>query len=366
MSTYELIESQGHEQVTYFYDKTSGLRAIIAIHDTTLGPALGGCRMWSYASDQDALVDVLRLSKGMTYKAAAAGLKLGGGKAVIIGDPKKQKSEMLFRAFGKCVNALNGRYITAEDVGTDVNDMEFIRMETPYVTGVEPIHGGSGDPSPFTAYGVLEGMKAAVEFRLNKTTLKGVRVAIQGLGHVGFHLARYLLKEGAYVIATDIDAETCARAKAELGVHEIVKPDEIFSVDCDVFAPCALGAIINDETVEKLKCKLVAGAANNQLKEQRHGDVLARRNILYTPDYVINAGGLINVYVELESYSKERAMRICRGIFYNCKKVFDIASREGITTYLAADRMVEERLQNMMNLKTHFNNYNRADFDRRK
>lgn len=362
---YKLPAFQGHEQVTFFHDKYSGLRAIVAIHDTTLGPALGGTRMWPYASDEEALVDVLRLSEGMTYKAAAAGLKLGGGKAVIIGDPKKDKSEVLFRAFGKCVHTLGGRYITAEDVGTDVNDMEFIRMETSYVTGVEQSHGGSGNPAPFTAYGVFQGLRASVEVGFQKKTCEGLTVAVQGLGNVGWELCKLLLEDGATVVATDIDADRCERAKKELGVHEVVTPNEIYSVDCDIFSPCALGAVINDDTIEKLKCKVVAGAANNQLKEDRHGRILFQKNILYVPDYVINAGGLINVYVELEGYSRERARRYCRQIFYNCKRVFDISQKENVPTYMAADRLVEERIESITKLHPRFNVYPREEFDKR-
>lgn len=366
MEIFERVKGYGHEQVVFFQDKTSGLKAIVAIHDTTLGPALGGCRMWSYASDEEALIDVLRLSQGMTYKAAAAGLKLGGGKAVIIGDPKKDKSEILFRAFGKCVNTLNGRYITAEDVGTDVNDMEFIYMETPYVTGVDQALGGSGDPAPFTAYGVLQGMKASIEAKLRTSSFAGVKVAVQGLGHVGWHLTKLLRDEGATIIATDIDPEICAKAKKELGVAEIVDPNEIYDVTADVFAPCALGAIINDQTVERLKVKVVSGAANNQLKEDRHGEILARRKILYMPDYVINAGGLINVYVELEGYSRDRAIRLCRNIYYNCKTVYEISEKEGMPTYRAADRMVEKRIESISRIKPHFNTFPRGDFDKRR
>lgn len=365
MNYYELIKTDKHEQVTFFHDKESGLKAIIAIHDTTLGPALGGARMWSYASDEEALIDALRLSKGMTYKAAAAGLKLGGGKAVIIGDSKKDKSEILFRAFGKCVNTLNGRYITAEDVGTDVNDMEFIRMETRHVTGVDKSRGGSGDPSPFTAYGVLQGTKAAVEFKMKKNSLDGLTVAIQGLGHVGWHLAKLLIDEGANVVATDIDFELCKRAKEELGLKDIIDPNEIYDVPCDIFAPCALGAIINDETVDRLKCQIVAGSANNQLKEDRHGELLTKRGILYSPDFYISAGGLMNVYTELEGYSRERALRICRGIYYNCKRLFEISERENISSRLAGERMVEQRIEEVSKLRSRFNHFPRKAFDRR-
>ncbi|HVO30076.1 MAG TPA: Glu/Leu/Phe/Val dehydrogenase, partial [bacterium] len=317
MEVFGNLEKHGHEQLALFTNKDVGLKAIVAIHNTTLGPALGGCRMWTYANDLDAIEDCLRLSRGMTYKAAAAGLNLGGGKAVIVGDAKKMKSEGMFRAFGRFVESLNGRYITAEDVGTDVNDMEYVYMETRYVTGVAPAHGGSGDPSPVTAYGVLQGIKACVYQTTQDESLKGKTVAIQGLGSVGSNLMKYLLDEGAKVIATDIDRERCEKmAKEHKGV-EIVQPDAIFTVNADIFAPCAMGAILNDDTIPKLKFKIVAGGANNQLKEDRHGTELKKKGILYAPDYVINAGGLINVYNELEGYNRERALRMTRGIFYN-------------------------------------------------
>ncbi|HEX4924704.1 MAG TPA: Glu/Leu/Phe/Val dehydrogenase dimerization domain-containing protein, partial [Bdellovibrionales bacterium] len=261
MSTFDVIQKYGeHEEVIFCYNKSVGLKAIIAIHNTALGPALGGTRMWNYKSDDEALVDVLRLSRGMTYKAAAAGLNLGGGKAVIIGDPKTQKSEGLFRAFGQFVNSLNGRYITAEDVGTSVKDMENVLMETPWVTGTSSNLGGSGDPSPFTAQGTLMGIKASAKVKLGQDSLKGVRVAVQGLGHVGAHLVNLLVREQADVTIADIDAE---KAKTLVKAHGVksVAPDEVLFTECDILAPCALGAIINDQTISKLRCKIVAGAA---------------------------------------------------------------------------------------------------------
>jgi leucine dehydrogenase len=349
MSTFKAMQEFDHEQVSFCYDKSAGLKAIIAIHDTTLGPGLGGARMWNYASEEEALVDVLRLSRGMTYKAAAAGLNLGGGKAVIIADPKRDKSEALFRAFGRFVEGLSGRYITAEDVGTSVADMEFVLMETKYVTGIAPAHGGSGDPSPVTAYGVYKGMKACVEKKLGRNNLDGLRIAIQGLGSVGFNLIPYLKEEFATLIGCDIDADKCARA-AEQGV-EVVDPEAIYDVDCDIFAPCALGAILNDNTLPRLKCQIVAGGANNQLAEERHGDELKKLGVLYAPDYVINAGGLINVYVEMEGYVRERALRMAEIIYTNLLKIFDIAKREDIPTYIAADRMAEERIRTIGRLK---------------
>jgi leucine dehydrogenase len=305
--------------------------------------------MWPYASFDEALTDVLRLSRGMTYKAAAAGVHLGGGKAVILGDPKKDKTEALLRAFGSYVESLNGLYITAEDVGTSTDDMDVIATETAFVTGVSPENGGSGDPSPVTAFGTLQGMRAAAEERFGEPSLKGKAVAIQGLGNVGFHLASYLRKDGAKVFGCDIDADRIARA-AELGV-EIVPPDQIFDVACDVFAPCALGAILNDTTIPRLRCQVVAGAANNQLAvEARDGEALAARGILYAPDFVGNAGGLINVYNELIGYNQERAMRGARGIYGSMGRVFAIARREQIRTYVAADRMAEERIAHVRGL----------------
>lgn len=345
MMTFELIEKYGdHEQVVFCTDKNVGLKAIIAIHNTTLGPALGGTRMWNYKNEEEALVDVLRLSKGMTYKAAAAGLNLGGGKAVIIGDSKTQKTEALFRAFGQYVNSLNGKYITAEDVGTGVNDMEHVFMETQWVTGIPKDFGGSGDPSPYTAHGVLMGIKAAAHEKFGTDSLKGMRIAVQGLGNVGSHLVKYLVEEGAKVIVSDIDQ---ARVKFHHDAYkvEIVAPDQILGVECEIQAPCALGAIVNDQTIGKFKCKVISGGANNQLAEARHGDQLRELGILYAPDYVVNAGGLMNVFVELEGYSPERAFDKTRKVYDNVKKVIEIAKRDNIGTHTAADRMAEERIK---------------------
>ncbi len=353
MGPFEIISQHGeHEQVVFCHEKNVGLKAIIAIHNTALGPALGGTRMWNYKNEEDALVDVLRLSKGMTYKASAAGLNLGGGKAVIIGDSKTQKTEALFRAFGQFVNSLNGKYITAEDVGTSVHDMEHIFMETPWVTGIPKDFGGSGDPSPYTAHGVLMGIKAAAGEKLNSVALKGMRIAVQGLGNVGSHLVQYLVEEGAHVIVADIDQARVKMHHDKFGV-EVVSPDEILFVDCDIQAPCAMGAIINDQTILKLKCKAIAGGANNQLAEPRHGDHLRELGILYAPDYVVNAGGLMNVFVELEGYSPERAFEKTKRVFDNVKKVFEISKRDQIGTHTAADRLAEERIKTIGYLKQH-------------
>jgi leucine dehydrogenase len=361
MFSFNIIEEHGgHEEVVLCTNKDVGLKAIIAIHNTSLGPALGGTRMWTYKNDEDALVDVLRLSKGMTYKAAAAGLNLGGGKAVIIGDPKKDKSEGLFRAFGRFIESLNGRYFTAEDVGTDVNDMEYINMETKYVTGIDPRHGGSGDPSPFTAHGVLMGIKACVKERYNSESLKGMRVAIQGTGSVGRHLVELLHREKAEITIADTDKERVDKLSEQFGC-KVVAPEAIYDVEAEIFSPCALGAIINDDTLPRLKFQIIAGGANNQLKEHRHGDILREKNILYAPDYVINAGGLMNVYVELEGYSRERALNMTRGIYYNLRKVFSLAKSENCPTNKAADRVAEERIEKIAGIKrTHLGRSNRA------
>lgn len=351
MSTFELLSKHGdHEQVVFCQDKSVGLKAIIAIHNTALGPALGGTRMWNYASEEAALTDVLRLSKGMTYKAAAAGLNLGGGKAVIIGDAKTQKTEGLFRAFGQFVNSLNGRYITAEDVGTGVTDMEHIFMETPWVTGIPKDFGGSGDPSPYTAHGVLMGIKATAKEKLGTDDLKGVRVNVQGLGNVGTNLVRYLIENKAQVVVSDIDAE---KVKWHVDTYKVqaLAPEQILFAECDILAPCALGAVVNDQSISKLRCKAVAGGANNVLAEARHGDQLRELGILYAPDYVVNAGGLMNVFVELEGYSPERSFEKTRKVYDNVMKVFEIAKRDGIGTHLAADRLAEERINTIGNLK---------------
>ena len=351
MATFELISKHGeHEEVIFCHDKNVGLKAIIAIHNTALGPALGGTRMWNYKNEEEALVDVLRLSKGMTYKASAAGLNLGGGKAVIIGDPKTQKSEGLFRAFGQFVNSLNGKYITAEDVGTSVQDMEYIYMETPFVTGIPKDFGGSGDPSPYMAHGVLMGIKAAAKEKFGADSLKGLRIAVQGMGNVGSNLVKFLTEEGAETIIADIDQARTAKIATQFG-SKAVSPDEILFQECDILAPCALGAIVNDQTISKLKTKVIAGGANNVLAEGRHGDQLKEMGILYAPDYVINAGGLMNVFVELEGYTPDRAFEKTKRIYDNMLKVFEIAKRDNISTHIAADRLAEERIKTVGRLR---------------
>ncbi len=341
---FDLFRQFDHEQIVFCSDKTSGLKAIIGVHNTTLGPALGGARMWTYASDYDALNDVLRLSRGMTYKAAAAGLNLGGGKAVIIGDPRTQKSEALFRAFGRYVESLGGRYITAEDVGTSVQEMVYILSETKYVTGIPFELGGSGDPSPVTAYGTFVGIKACANVRFGTDSLQGKKVAIQGAGHVASTLAKHLTEAGAKVFITDIYADKAQEVAKNTGAT-VVNPGDIYTIDCDIFTPAALGAGINDDTIPQLKCSIIAGPANNQLAdEEKHSKELAKRGIMYAPDYVINAGGLINVASELEGYSQSRALKQAENIYNTLQKILQRSSELGVTTIEAANHIVEERL----------------------
>ncbi len=356
MNTFELIEKHGddHEQVVFCRNKESGLRAIIAIHNTALGPALGGTRMWNYKSEEDALIDVLRLSKGMTYKAAVAGLNLGGGKAVIIGDSKTQKTEEMFRAFGAYVNSLNGQYITAEDVGTTVKDMEYLFMETPYVTGIPAAFGGSGDPSPYTAHGVFMAIKASVKEKFGSDEVAGLRVNVQGLGNVGRHLVEFLVQAGARVGIADIDADKVKGLTARMPELHVLGAEEIITSECDVFAPCALGAVINDQTIGRLKCKIVCGGANNQLAEARHGDALRELGILYAPDFVANAGGLMNVFVELEGYSSDRAFDKTKQVYENMLRVFKMAKDEDVATHVAANRVAEHRLNKIGALRKHY------------
>jgi leucine dehydrogenase len=352
MNLFETIHTTEHEQVVFCHNKEAGLKGIIAIHNTTLGPALGGLRMWPYATEQDALEDVLRLSRGMTYKAAVAGLNLGGGKSVLIGDPRKDKSEALFRAFGRFIDSMNGRYITAEDVGIDVNDMEYVFQETDNCVGVHQVHGGSGDPSPFTAFGTLQGIRASLTHKFNDEEIGKYSYAIQGVGHVGLELVKLLRNEGAKVFVTDINEES-VQAAVDLGC-EAVGLDDIYDVDADVFCPTALGAIVNEQTIPRFKFKIVCGAANNQLATEECGDELENRGILYAPDYAVNAGGLMNVSIEFEGYNRERAKRMMRTIYYNVSKIFQIAERDGIPSWKAADRMAEERIATIGKLKLPF------------
>ncbi|MBW8348058.1 branched-chain amino acid dehydrogenase [Bacillus sp. IITD106] len=353
MKIFEYMVKYDYEQLLFCQDAQSGLKAIIAIHDTSLGPALGGTRMWTYENEEAAIEDALRLARGMTYKNAAAGLNLGGGKTVIIGDPKKDKNEEMFRAFGRFIQGLNGRYITAEDVGTTVQDMDIIHEETNFVTGISPAFGSSGNPSPVTAYGCYVGMKAAAKEAFGSDSLEGKTVAVQGVGNVAFELCRYLHEEGASLIVTDINKDAVNRA-VEAFQAKAVEPNDIYSVEADVFSPCALGAVINDETIPQLKVKVIAGSANNQLKDTKHGDKIHEMGIVYAPDYVINAGGVINVADELYGYNKERALKKVETIYNNVAKVIEISKRDSIPTYVAADRMAEERIEKMRSSRSQF------------
>lgn len=343
---FTTMREMEHEQLVFCTDKETGLKAIVAIHNTTLGPALGGTRFWNYQNEDEAIIDVLRLSRGMTYKAAISGLNLGGGKAVIIGDSKALTNrEPLFRRYGKFVNGLGGRYITAEDVGTSTGDMEYIGMETESVAGKPEQLGGGGDPSPVTAYGVYLGMKAAAKYANGSDSLSGKRVLVQGVGHVGQYLVKHLVEEGASVMIADISTERTSAVAKEFGV-QVIDTTAIFDTQMDIYAPCALGATINDETIGKLTCNIVAGAANNQLKEEeKHGRALIERGIVYAPDYLINAGGLINCYVELEGYNRERALQKTEIIYQRALEIFAVAAQNNITTQAAANRVAEERIR---------------------
>jgi leucine dehydrogenase len=355
MGIFDELAKKDHEQVIFCHDKDSGLRAIIAIHNTTLGPALGGCRMWPYDSEEAALKDVLRLSRGMTYKSAAAGLNLGGGKAVIIGDAKKMKTEHLFRAFGRFVQSLGGRYITAEDVGTSVGDMEWVRMETNFVTGIPEAIGGSGDPSAATALGVFQGIRAALNRTYGSDTFESRTIAVQGVGAVGHKLLKHLVAASAKVVACDAYPEAVKRAKAEYPMVEFVAAESIYDVPCDVFAPCALGGAIDDQTIPRLRCKIVAGSANNMLAdEDKHSAALAARDILYVPDFVINAGGIINVANELIGYDRGLALQQVAGIYAILTNIFQIAAEEKITTLKAANSLAERRIEQVGHIKNTF------------
>jgi leucine dehydrogenase len=353
MELFEKLTQHDYEQVVFCQDKSAGLKAIIAIHDTTLGPALGGCRMWTYANEEEAITDALRLARGMTYKAAAAGLNLGGGKTVVIGNARTDKSEALFRSLGRFIEGLHGRYITAEDVGTTVSDMDLIHQETRYVTGVSQAYGSSGNPGPMTVLGVFRGLQAASKEVFGTSDLAGKTVAIQGLGSVGYGLSKYLHDAGAQLIVADISKENVARAVEDFGA-KVVSPDEIVTVKADIFAPCALGAIINDQTIDRLQCQVIAGSANNQLAEERHGDRLHEIGILYAPDYVINSGGLINVADELEGYHAERAKNKVEGIYDIMLQLFALSKEHNIPTYKAADRLAEARIDQMKQVRSTF------------
>ncbi len=340
MQLFDTIAGMGHEQLVICNDSSAGYRGIIAIHSTTLGPALGGTRFWQYENDEAAIVDALRLARGMTYKNAVAGLNLGGGKSVIIGNNRTTDREMIFRAHGRFVESLGGRYITAEDVGTSTADMDYVHMETTNVSGLA---GRSGDPSPVTAHGVFRAIQASARERWGSDDLSTKTVSVQGTGHVGYYLCKELHEAGAKLVVTDIDAERVKAIVSEFGARAVA-PEDIYAVQADVFAPCALGAIINDKTLPKLTCEIVAGAANNVLHEERHGNALEEKGILYAPDYVANAGGVINVYSELAGWSSARAFRKADEIYDTILKVFAIAKADKIPTYEAADRLAEQRI----------------------
>ncbi len=330
-----------HEQVVFCQDNESGLKAIIAIHNTILGPSLGGTRMWNYTNELEALRDVLRLSRGMTYKAAISGLNLGGGKAVIIGDSGKDKSEALFRKFGQFVESLSGRYITAEDVGISPEDMMHVAKETSSVSGLP---GKGGDPSPVTAFGVLMGMKASAKSQYGNDSLLGKKIVVQGAGHVGTYLIELLTKEGATVFVSDIIENNVKNAVEKYGAKAVAITD-VYDVDMDIYSPCALGATINNETLAKLKCSIIAGAANNQLaNEEIHGKMVMDKDIIYAPDFLINAGGLINCYEELHGYNKEAAYEKAENIYQTTLAIIEKSKKENIPTYLAANQMAEERI----------------------
>ena len=340
MKLFDTLAEMGHEEIVMCSDPSVGYKGILAVHSTKLGPALGGTRFWQYATDEDAITDALRLSRGMTYKNAVAGLHLGGGKSIIIGDNKTKNREKIFRAHGRFVQTLGGRYITAEDVGTSTKDMSYVQMETKHVAGLA---GKSGDPSPVTAHGVFRAVQASANRKWGSDSLEGKTVAIQGCGSVGSYLAKELHEAGARLIVSDIDAAKTEKVSKATGA-KVVKGNAIFTAVADIFSPCALGGIINDKTIPMLKVEIVAGGANNQLLEERHGDELQRRGILYAPDYVANAGGVINVYGEVAGWDAQRALDKADDIYDTILKVFDIAEAKKIPTYEAADRLAELRL----------------------
>ena len=350
----QMLENN-HEQIVFCNDNASGLKAIIAIHNTVLGPSLGGTRMWNYTNEMEAITDVLRLSRGMTYKSSVAGLNLGGGKAVIIGDAKKIKNEALLRRFGKFVNSLGGKYITAEDVSMNSRDMEIIHMETEYVSGLPESMGGSGDPSPVTAYGVYVSMKASAKEVYGNDSLERKKILLQGLGNVGMHLAESLSKENAEIFVYDISAERTKLAVEKYNCKAINDPATMYDLDIDIYAPCALGATLNDESLSKLKCSIICGAANNQLaNEIKHGNMVKEKGILYAPDFVVNAGGIINVYYELDGYNKDRAMKHAEAIYQTTWNILQTAKTENIPTYIAANRIAEQRIEAIGKVKLGF------------
>ncbi len=353
MLKFEYMKKHNYEQMVYFYDKTTGLKGITCIHNTTLGPALGGTRLWNYECEEDAALDCLRLARGMTYKAAAAGLNLGGGKTVLLGKADEVKSEAYFRALGRYVQSLNGRYITAEDVNTSTKDMDYVHMETNWVVGLE---GKSGNPSPMTALGVFHGIRASLKHKFNKDHIADYRFAIQGIGQTGYNLIKLLHQYHAKKIYfTDINPLHVEKIKKDFPEAEYVEPDTIYGMDVDVFSPCALGAVLNDETIPQIKASIIAGSANNVLEdEDKHGDMIKARNILYAPDFVINAGGLINVYHELDTYNHDRAVRDIEKIFDRLTEIFQIADREDISTFRAAKVFAKHRIETITKLRANY------------
>ena len=342
----EKMEKMGHEQVVFCRDKKTGLKAIIAIHNTTMGASLGGVRMWNYKNEIEALEDVLRLSRGMTYKSAISGLELGGGKAVIFGDSATQKSEALLRRFGQFVESLGGKYITAKDVGMEPKDMEYIKMETNHVTGTVEELGGSGDPSPITAYGVYMGMKAAAMYRWGSNNLQGKTILIQGIGHVGESLVNHLKEEKANIYINDINQERLDFVSKKYDT-KIIDCDSIFDLNMDIYSPCALGATLNSENIQKLKCEIIAGAANNQLEdENNHANQIKEKDIIYAPDFLINAGGLINVYSEIKGFSREKSLEKTKNIYNTTLEILNKSEEDGITTNQAVISIAEQRLEN--------------------
>ncbi len=343
-SVFDTMSTMAHEQLVFCQDEATGLKALIAIHNTVLGPAMGGTRFWNYATEEEAVTDALRLSRGMTLKNSIAGLNIGGGKAVIIGDVKKLKNEALLRRFGKFVNSLNGKYWTAEDVNMNTRDMEHIRMETPFVTGVPESMGGSGDPSPVTAYGVFMGMKAAAKKAYGSDILQGKKVLVQGTGHVGSYLIDHLIKEGAVVMINDIFEDKIATITNKYDVQVV---DSVYDQDMDIYAPCALGATLNSDTIPQLKCDIVAGAANNQLLDEKvHGEMLKDRGILYAPDFLINSGGITNVFYEMQgNYNREKVYAQTEEIYNTCLEIINFAENNNVSTHEAALRLALQRIE---------------------
>lgn len=342
---FEMMVPMEHEQVMYFNDKDTGLKGIIAVHNTVLGPSLGGCRIWDYETESEALWDVLRLSRGMTFKSSISGINLGGGKAVIIGNNKIKRDDAFWKRFGKFVDSLNGKYITAEDVGTSTEIMSVIMQETKHVTGKPLSAGGTGDPSPFTAHGVFLGLKASVKESTGSDSVAGKKVAVQGAGHVGYHLIEHLIKDGAKVYVTDLNEKNIEAAK-KLGAT-YVEPSEIYDLDVDIYSPCALGATVNSETIPRLKCSIIAGAANNQLHDENlHGQMLLDRGILYAPDFLINAAGVINCYREVHQLSEASPRQLIENIYNRTLDIFKKAKTEKIPTQQAAIRLAVERIEN--------------------